>query len=329
MIVSMDRLIGYYTKELTDQGVEEERAHAMARAQIEVHGFGTDTHGIPPLVSMIENIRKHPDRIVPPRVTRSFGALAAADCSHTPAVEPILWGSEKAASLAEEHGIGFVSLTNGGWVGTMGYHLAAYARKGFLMMSWNQTSRLAFTAPHGGREARFNTSPMAFSFPLGEGTYRDRPVVADFSTAAISMGKTVRMQKAGERTEEKLYRTGEGEATDDPRVTEKGGTIMPFGGEHYGFRGTALALLIEALTAAAGALPINKEGEGGQNVHVMALNIAALGDLDGYGALMEELMDWVLESEPVPGGRGVRYPGQRGWAALEKARKEGVEVDGF
>ena len=327
MIVSMDTLIDRYAEELSGLGIGEARARAMAKAQIEVHAFGTDTHGIPPLKHMIEMIRTYSDRILPPREVRSFGALSVADSSLTPSVESILWGSEKAAALAAAHGIGFVSLINGGWVGTMGYHLAAHARKGYLLMGWNQTSHLAFTPPHGGRDPRFNTSPMAFSFPLGDGTYRERPVVADFSTAAISMGKTARMRRAGERTAEELYRTREGEPSDDPRVTEKGGTIMPFGGKNYGFRGTALALLIEAMTAAAGAVPVNEDKKGGQNVHVLALNIEAMGGLEGYGELMEQLMDWILACEPSPGSTGVRYPGQRGWEALEKARREGVEVD--
>ncbi|MDC7224130.1 MAG: Ldh family oxidoreductase, partial [Spirochaetales bacterium] len=213
-------------------------------------------------------------------------------------------------------------------VGTMGYHLAAWAKKGYLMMGWNQTSDVAFTPPFGGKEPRFNTNPMAFSFPLGEESYRDKPLVADFSTAAISHGKTRRLSRAGEKTPEKLYLDREGNPTDNPRITARGGTILPFGGEHYGFRGSALALLIEALTAAAGAVPTNKDHRGGQNVHVLALKIEALGDYDGYETLMTEMMDWVLASEPVPGGSSVRYPGQRGWIALEQSRTFGVTLEG-
>ncbi|MBN2626459.1 MAG: Ldh family oxidoreductase [Spirochaetales bacterium] len=328
MIRKLETVIDYYTKELALCGVEEVRARTMATAQIEVHAFGTDTHGIPPLENMISILKKHPDRIEPPRLVRSFGAIAVADCSRTPAVEPIIWGAERAAALARKMGIGYVSLIDGGWVGTMGYHLARYAREGFLMMSWNQTSSLPMTPPHGGKEARFNTSPLAFSFPLGEEEYRDRPVVSDFSTSAISMGKTRRMRDRGELAPEKLYIDRDGRYTDDPAVTGEGGSILPFGGERFGFRGTAMALLAEAMTAAAGTVPVNPHKKGGQNVHVLALNIEALGGGEEYGPRMEELMDWVLACEPVPGGPGVRYPGQRGWEALERARNEGVSLEG-
>ncbi|MDC7219970.1 MAG: Ldh family oxidoreductase [Spirochaetales bacterium] len=328
MIVDINRLIDFYTDRLVTLGIEEPRSRAMARAQVEVHAFGTDTHGLPPLQNMLNSIRKRPEHIVPPVVKSEFGALLVADCSRTPAVEPILWGSEKAAGLADLHGLGFVSLTNGGWVGTMGYHLAYWARKGYLMMSWNQSSDVPLTPPFGGKEARFNTNPMAFSFPLGTGGYKENPLVADFSTAAISYGKTLRLARSGEKTPEKLYLDRDGIPSDNARVTKRGGTIMPFGGEHYGFRGTALAYLIEAMTAAAGAMPANRNSEGGQNVHVFALKIDALGGMEGYDVLMTQLSDWILATEPVPGGSGVRYPGQRGWTALKKSRAEGVVIEG-
>jgi LDH2 family malate/lactate/ureidoglycolate dehydrogenase len=328
MIIDINSLIDFYTDRFVALGIEESRSRVMSRAQVEVHAFGTDTHGLPPLHSMLNQIRKRPNHILLPQLTRSFGALAVADCSRTPAVEPIIWGAEKSVALAEAHGLGFVSLIDGGWVGTMGYHLAAWAKKGFLMMAWNQSSDFAFCPPFGGKESRFNTNPMAFSFPVGMASYQENPLVADFSTAAISYGKTLRLARSGEKTAENLYLDKDGQPSKDPRVIKRGGGILPFGGEHYGFRGTALAMLIEAMTAAAGAMPANRDSKGGQNVHVLALKIDALGGLEGYEALMTQLTDWVLDSEPVPGGKGVRYPGQRGWIALEKAREEGVSVEG-
>ncbi|MDC7224129.1 MAG: Ldh family oxidoreductase [Spirochaetales bacterium] len=325
----MSRLVDFYTERLTAVGIEPERARRFSQSQVEVHGFGVITHGIPPLQLMLTKIRENREFIKSPEVQHSFGALVQADCSRTPAVEPVIWGAEKAASLADVHGIGFVSLTNAGWVGTMGYHFSEWARKGYLMIGGNQMSHVLFASAHGGKDLRFNTNPLAVSFPLGDETYRHKPVVADFSSAAISMGKTSRMARAGTHTPEKLFVDRDGNYSADPQVTKEGGAIIPFGGEHYGFRGTALALLIEALTAAAGAVPANPRGEGGQNVHITALKIDALGGRESYGPLMEELMDWVRASEPVSGGSGVRYPGERGWAALEEMKKSGVYLDDF
>jgi LDH2 family malate/lactate/ureidoglycolate dehydrogenase len=326
-IIDMDKLIEFYTNKLMEKGVDRKRSFELARAQVEVHAFGTDTHGLPPLHNMLNQLEKEPKACELPRITREFGGVVCADSSLTPGVEPILWGAEKASDLAAVHGIGFVSLTNGGWVGTMGYHLARWAQKGYIMMSWNQMSSIPFVTPFGGRDPRFNTSPMAFSFPMG-GEWKDAPLVADFSTAAISRGKTGRMIREGISAPEDYYIDSEGNPTANPETVEKGGSILPFGGAVSGFRGTALAMLIEAMTCAAGAIPANGEKKGSQNVHVFALSIEALGDISGYEELMSAMTGWVLDSRPVPDGSGVRYPGQRGWAALERARKEGVSVEG-
>ena len=324
--IKIDDLITFYTGILTSLGVEESRSEKMARAQVEVHAFGTDTHGLPPLNNTIEGIKKNPASVKLPKITKKFGAVLSADCSLTPAVEPIIWGAGKAVELAGTHGIGFVSLTDGGWVGTMGYHLAEWAEKGFIMMGWNQMSSIPFVVPFGGRDARFNTSPMAFSFPTGKG-FQGKPLTADFSTAAISGGKTNQMSRRGEMARDDYYLNKEGQPTRNPAERAQGGAILPFGGMSSGFRGTALAMLIEAMTCASGAVPANGEKQGGQNVHVLALSIEALAGMAGYDQLMGDMTKWVLESHPMPGGTGVRYPGQRGWDALELAQKEGVFLE--
>ncbi|MGL1890984.1 MAG: Ldh family oxidoreductase [Spirochaetaceae bacterium] len=325
--IEINHLITFYTEQLVELGVPFDRANRMATAQVEVHGFGVDTHGLPPLNCTIRDIKKSPENIVLPKIINEFGALLTADCSKTPNVEPILWGMDRAAYLAKDHGLGFVSLINGGWVGTMGYHLSHWAKKGYLMMAWNQTSHIAFVNMFGGKEPKLNTSPMAFSFPLNREKTGLKPLVADFSTSTISMGKTNQMSTNGVKAIGNIYQDKEGYPSNNPDEARNGGTILPFGGADYGFRGTSLALLIEAMTAAAGSKPINKEKVGGQNTHVFALNIDALGNMDEYNMLIEDLMAWVLDSTPVPGVSEVRYPGQRGWKSLEEARSKGVKIN--
>jgi LDH2 family malate/lactate/ureidoglycolate dehydrogenase len=56
------------------------------------------------------------------------------------------------------------------------------------MMSWNQMSSIPFVTPFGGRDPGSIQVPWPFSFPMG-GEWKDAPLVADFSTAAISREK--------------------------------------------------------------------------------------------------------------------------------------------
>lgn len=324
--LDMQSLINFYTDKLISLGLEHKRAFRLAKAQVEVHAFGIETHGLQPMNVMIKDIIENPEKIKTPQILNEFGGIVTADCSRTPNTEPILWGMDKAAELASIHGIGFISLLNGGWVGTMGYHLSNWAKKGYLMMAWNQLSNLALVSPFGGKQARFNTNPMAFSFPLGDKSYIDKPLIADFSTSAISYGKTNLMIKENTQAVENIYQDKNGKPTRDPNTVKDNGTILPFGGENFGFRGTALALLIEAMTAIAGSIPVNKDNKGGQNTHIFALNINALGNIQGYNNLMEDLMNWVLDSEPTSSEQNVRYPGQRGWNLLKNSYAQGVTL---
>ena len=53
----------------------------------------------------------------------------------------------------------------------------------------------------------------------------------------------------GERYPDKWALTAVGEPTDDPReVTEGGGTLLPLGGTHKGYKGFGLALMVDVLT---------------------------------------------------------------------------------
>lgn len=137
----------------------------------------------------------------------------------------------------------------------------------------------------------------------------------------------MQMKEKGERSAEPIFIDEEGNSSTDPECLDSGGAILPAGGPVFGYKGTALTLWIEAMSAAAGFQTANAEGKGGQNVHVFAMKIDALGGLGPYHRMMEELIPFVLSSEPAAGSNGPKLSGARGWEALETARKEGVPLE--
>jgi L-lactate dehydrogenase len=319
---ALSDLIDCGTRLLAAKGLDEARGRPLARAQVEVHAFGITTHGLGVLCYLVDRVGAEiaPDAM--PTVIRDRGAVVAIDGDARLSVECLLAGRDLARERARQFGVGFVSVLRCGWVGVLGYHLAAVARKGFLAMAWAQMSGWPCVAPFGGREGRLSTSPMALSFPTG-----DCPVVADFSTAAVSSGKVRRWARTGHRPPEPLLLDARGRATDDPRALDAGGTILPFGGRHYGFRGTALSLWIEALTAAAGGRPANADRKGGQNVHILCLHVDSLAGRACYDNAMKGVLDYVLSSPPAEGADGPVLPGQREWQRLAEARRNGLTLD--
>jgi L-lactate dehydrogenase len=318
----LDDLIDWGSAVLARGGLEGGRAGRIARVQVEIEAFGVKTHGLKVLRHVIQRVSEGAGVERRPALRKESGAIAAYDGEGCVGVECVLTACDEARDRARRHGMGLVSVLGSDWVGVLGYHLASVAREGFLCMGWAQMSGWPCVAPFGGREGRLSTNPMAFSFPrAGE------PVVADFSTAAVASGKVWDWCAKGERPPEPLLLDAEGRATDDPTVLKGGGTILPFGGRNYGFRGTALSMWIEAMTAAAGGVPANAEKKGGQNVHVLAMDIGAMNGAGDYEEAMGGVLDYVLSSAPAPGGPGPMMPGDREWASLGKARAEGLAVE--
>ncbi len=319
---ALDSLIDCGTRLLTAKGLSADRARPVARAQVEVHAFGVTTHGLTVLLNLVDRVGDDIDPAATPATVHDTGAVAAIDGRGRLSVECLQAARDVAGDKARQFGVGFVSAVDCGWAGALGYHLSALAREGLLAMAWAQTSNWTGVAPFGGREARLGTNPLALSFPAG-----DDPAVADFSTSVISNGKVRRWRRSGHRPPEPMFLDAQGRPSDDPGVMGEEGTILPFGGLQRGFRGTMLALWAEALTAAAGGRPTNADGEGGQNLHVLCLDPAALAGRDHCEAVTRKMIEYVLSSAPAPGRDGPTLAGRRGWRALAHARHDGLDLD--
>ncbi len=322
MQLSVSALVEFYSACLRDLGVEETWASRISRAQVEVEAFGVSTHGLNVLHYIIDSLlagRMDPEKT--PGELRQFGAAAVYDGSGTIPVRSLLEVRDEVCRKARQFGIGLVSTGPLGWLGALGYHLAAPAREGFLMMGWAQLSGDQTVVPFGGREPRLSTNPIAFAIPASP-----HPVVADFATSAFSNGKVFQAKAAGKKLPEPLLVDASGRPSDDPSIFRQGGNIMPFGGWNSGFRGTALALWIEALTAAMGCRPANADREGGQHLHLMAIHAEAMGDQETCLRLTTEMLDYIRSSEPAEGFSVVRLPGDAGWKKMEAAKTEGIHL---
>ena len=163
-------------------------------------------------------------------------------------------------------------------------------------------------APHGGTAPRFSPNPIAVGIPTD-----GDPILIDISTSSTSNGLCNRLAAAGERLPGPWLIDRNGNTTDDPRVlaNEQGGAILPLGGVDLGYKGFALALLIEALTnALAGHGRADDEPRWGASVFLQILDPERFG---GRTSFLRETSFFAqfCRDTPVPSGRPpVRLPGQ-------------------
>jgi delta1-piperideine-2-carboxylate reductase len=166
----------------------------------------------------------------------------------------------------------------------------------------------AVVAPHGGSEALFGTNPLAFAWPRPGAD----PVVADMATAAMAQGEIQLAAQAGQPVPEGTGVDADGAPTTDPAAI-LAGTQLPFGGH----KGSAIALLVELLAAAATGDAFSYEvagdsADGGPTrggEFILALDPAVLAGAD-TGARSEAFF---RRFEAIPGARlpGARRHGRR------------------
>lgn len=149
---------------------------------------------------------------------------------------------ETCIQLADQYGTGTVAVDNAFhylWGG--GYVMDA-AKRGYIAYT-NCTSSLAEVVPFCGKYPTLGTNPHSWGFPTMDAV--GYPVVIDWATSEIAMGKVEQYKREKKKLEQPFGVDKDGKPTDDPFAVV---ALQPFG-RHKGY---GLGLLIELYGAAIG-----------------------------------------------------------------------------
>jgi LDH2 family malate/lactate/ureidoglycolate dehydrogenase len=318
----MDTLIQFGTEVLTAKGLPRASARDIARGIVETEAFGVTTHGLVQLSHLEGQLGDEIDPKAEPLVVKEHPASVLIDGNRACGQLAMKLARELAAKKARACGVAMAAVRNSYWIGALGIYLLPLAREGLFAQLWAQSSNCKDCAPVGGIDARFSTNPVALAFPTG-----GDPMLADFSTAAVAMGKVGRMVRLGEKAEEPIFRDAQGNLSDDPAVVRRGGSILFLGGTLLGHKGYALSLWSEALTAMAAGSANNPEAPTRQSFNLTVIDPEAFGGHAYYDAEMARFIAHVKSSRRLPGVDAIRLPGERGSKTLRQAEREGVPVD--
>jgi L-lactate dehydrogenase len=179
-------------------------------------------------------------------------------------------------------------------------------------------------APFGGTSPVLTPNPLAIGFPTGAD-----PILIDLSASITTTTMTRALAARGERYPEKWALTAAGTPTDDPReVTERGGTLLPLGGTHKGYKGFGLALMVDVLTQ--GLADFGREDPPAPMslaVFVQVIDPGAFGGRAGFARRAGFVADACRAAPPAPGVPGVRVPGDGAARSRRAALRDGVPVD--
>jgi LDH2 family malate/lactate/ureidoglycolate dehydrogenase len=168
----------------------------------------------------------------------------------------------------------------------------------------------------------YTPNPLAAGIPT-----ESRPIIIDTSMSTVAVGVANRLIGEKNKAPYAWLLDGKGNPTEDAAVLyhDPPGSILPLGGIELGFKGFALGLLIEALTAGLGG---SGRGSGidrwGASVFLQFIDPDAFGGLRAFTAETQWLSNACHGAPPRPGSPGVHLPGERALALREKPLSTGI-----
>jgi len=326
--VSSVAALGTATRALIGCGTPDDLAALVAAQLVESDKAGHASHGIARVPWYVRYVR---DSVLVP--DRRPTVLGERPCLPSVIAVSGEWGFGQPAALtatqlavekAHEFGISVASVVRCTHVGRLGHYVEIAARAGCVAFATVGGMRGGGVAvPYAGSDPLLGPVPVAAAFP----TWDDDPVLMDFSTTEVPLGKVMDARQHGQRLATDGLVEADGTPTDDPEALDRGGALRTWGG-HKGF---ALATIAELVgSALTGTWLHAEEGLGGASFRSagMTLVVVSAGAFTGADDVRREasrLREEIRAVRPAPGFARVLAPGDPE-AEARLARRESFTV---
>src|SRR6202165_155601 len=301
-------------------------ARAVAKLMAEADLQGSEGHGVIRLPQYARRIRAGGIKLRPAiRVLQKRPAMALIDGDNGMGHLVMARAAELAVDKARTAGVA--------WVGTrMSNHAgpaSLYARKVLaqdMIGMYFAVGNANHLPPWGGLDMLLSTNPIAVAVPAG----KQAPIVRDMATTVAAYGKVKAKAQRGETMPEGWMIDREGRPLTDPRRADEG-FLLPIGG----YKGYGLALVVGLLagtlnTAAMGkeVLDFNHDEERATKTGqaMVAIDVAAFGDLEAFKGRVEVLIDDLRQSRRMPHVERIWLPGGQSHAKRVEFDRDGIPI---
>ncbi len=272
---------------------------------------GSDGHGIFRLPGYLKRIKSGGLNLTPDiRIERERPGMALVNGDNAQGHLVMSYCAETAIEKAKTTGVAWVGAHDSNHAGPANLYAKmplAHDMIGLYVAIGNANH----LPPWGGLEMLLSTNPIAIAVPaLG------RPaVVLDMATTVAAYGKVKTAAQRGEQMPEGWMMGRDGKPLTDPAKADDG-FLLPIGGA----KGYGLALMFGLLAgtlngAAFGkdVVDFNADFETTTNTgqFIVAIDISAFGDVDGFKRQVDEVVDQMKGSPTLPGFDEVLLPGEQ------------------
>jgi hydroxycarboxylate dehydrogenase B len=329
MIIDHGKLRTFANRIVVAGGSKPEEAAIVADHLVEANLRGHDSHGVGMLVAYVRDFEAGTLKAnQKPEIVSDTGTISVWDAhagyGQVVARQAVEWAIE----AAKKHGVAVNGLRNAHHIGRVGTYGEIAARAGMVALHFvNVASGPPPVAPFRGREGRFLTNPVCIAIP---GTASNEPILLDFATSRVAMGKVRVAHNAGKKMLDGALLDHAGKPTTDPSVmyTEPRGVVLPFG-DH---KGSGLALVCELLAGAiVGSATVATETPPERGIINGMLSIvidpARLSSRDSMLAEIDSMLAWVKSAKPSDPDLPVLVAGEPERIARAERMAKGIDVE--
>lgn len=291
------------TRAFSQNGCDAANTAALVRTVVTAERDGSLSHGLFRVPGYVASLRSGKvNGKASPKVNHKTPAIVSVHGDNGYAPLALERGVPVLAEAAKKLGVAVMAITHTHHFAALWLETEAIAAEGLIGMAC--VCYMPFVAPFGGNQPLFGTNPISFAWPRPGHS----PVVVDMATAAMAQGEVQIAAREGHSVPLGTGLNAHGKPTADPNEILKG-MLLPFGG----YKGSAIALMVELLAAGAigerfsfeAAQADNKDGgppRGGEFMLAISLELLAGPDwaehCEGFFRCFE-----AIEGARLPGSR--------------------------
>ena len=319
--MSFDALVDLLRRIFVANGTSEAVANVLARNCAAAERDGSASHGLFRMAGYVSTLRSGwVDGRAEPIVEDVGAAFVRVDAANGFAQPALLKATALAIHKVRAAGTCVVAIRRSHHFGALWPDVEPFAEQGLVALAL--VNSMAVVVPEGAVRPVYGTNPMAFAAPRADGGI----VVFDQAVSMMAHGDVQIAARSGHALPPGTGVDSEGRPTTDPRAVLDGGALLAFGGH----KGASIAMMIEIMAAAlTGGLfshEVDWSGHPGAQTPctgecLILIDPARGGSAAAFAARVEQLVAALHASGQE------RMPGERRFAARERAGSAGIRVD--
>ena len=322
--IPFEELKATIKKAFTNAGMPEDKAETCAHIHASSSKDGVYSHGLNRVERFVEYIHKGwVDVQAEPTLDKQLGSMEVYNGNMGPGILNAIFAMNRATELAEQNGLGLVSLNNTThWMrgGTYGWQAA---EKGYIGILWTNTESCMPT--WGAKSTGIGNNPFIMSIPRKEGH-----VVLDMAMSQYSYGKLQVTRLKGQKLPYPGGFDEDGTLTDDPGAIEGTRRILPMG---Y-WKGSGFAILLDLISSllsggkTTAAIDKFDKGSCGSCCQVfIAINPLMVNTQEFIDQALGETIEQLKGSVPAKENGEIYYPGEQSLKTRKENDELGIPVD--